>query len=197
MSEDKTVKYWYHKLEKLMWAMVWDYANPDRWRLEPDELFGELSAELVEVVQTYQGQGKSEGDMYRLITTSLRNRCRDIACMEYNTHRRAEAAMESLDNPDFAGEAGVFDSHINIELLSLSNDAARLVDEVLNPSERYRQHLELVCLRKQTISSKGHWKLHTTPWILQRSLGWGKERFESAWKEVATSLSRLPAGSVC
>lgn len=197
-TTDRVDKY-YKELYRLMWAMVWDYANHNRWMLQPDELFAELSLELVKVIDVYTD--KADGELKNLLIKSLRNRCIDLVTMAYNTHRSAEATMMSLSSMiDFDDDSLAVvgmpshsgpESLLNIDdfVASLSSDAGILIREVLNPSDRMLAQLDLFRLRKIATCPGKDWHIETNPLILQRALGWDKGRLTCAWEEVKTALS--------
>jgi len=199
------VQYWYRELYKLIWAIVWDYANLDRWQLQPDELFAELSAELVKVIHTYSGNGLDHSSIKKLIIVCLRNRCNDLVQMAYNTHRKAEDQMLSLDSDDDGEPGGYVDNiymaeRVGVRLSvfdlvsfedSLSDDGKKLVGVVLDPGTRASQIFNLFITRKRVAGPKGHWKVEPTPLLLRRSLGWNKCRLDNAWDEVQQALESV------
>ncbi len=198
MTTTGRVDEYYKKLYKLMWAMVWEFANHDRWLLQPDEIFGDLSLELVKVVGI--NIDKPDSELKNILIVSLRNRCIDLVTMAYNSHRSAEASMLSLsnagDDPDDDVIINGIPSHpgpedmLNIEdfIASLSDDARILVNEVLHPGDRMIAQLDLSVMRKISTSPKGCWTLKMTPLIAQRALGWNRDRILCAWEEVKTAL---------
>lgn len=208
------VSYHFNALYRLMWSMVWDRANVDRWQLEPEEIFAELSAELVHIVATYGGNGKSRLEMKRILIVSLRNRATDLCVMAYGTHRRAEAGAWSLDGgsiniPDSDGDdancevdlwdiawssSGNIQSLFNLEdeIADLSEDAQALVRmAVYQDDERFQDQLDLAETRKLAVSTKNQWGLEPTSLILRRALGWPKARFDNAWDEVTEFVGSL------
>jgi cob(I)alamin adenosyltransferase len=203
MTLKATVEKIFAELYRLIWAIVWDYANPDRWLLDPEELFAELSCELVKVVTRYKD--KPYDELKSIVIVSLRNRCIDVITMAYKTHRRAESSMMSLDtDPEFdetnvsgiprvSDRLGVVDSYFDLDGLynMLSVDAKALVKEALSPSDRTLLQLGLVETRKAATSPMGYWKLEMTPLILQRSLGWDEQRLKDAWTEVTVVLNQV------
>jgi len=203
MTLKATVEKIFTDLYRLMWAIVWDYANSDRWLLEPDELFAELSCELVKVVARYKD--KPYNELKAIVVVSLRNRCIDVITMAYKTHRQAESTMMSLDtDPEFeetnvsgiprvSDRLGVVDSYFDLDGLygMLSVDARTLVKEALGPSDRTLLQLNLVETRKAATSPMGYWKLEMTPLVLQRSLGWDEQRLKDAWTEVTCALDQV------
>jgi hypothetical protein len=200
-------------LGKLMWSMVWDVANHDRWMLEPDEVHAELCLELVKLVGKYHQLPYP--DLKEVCKTSLRNRVKDLASMCYLTNRRAEARMLSLDagsdddhdNHDTSLELAPFttgtfstaynksytidDNRFDLDEFcdGMSDDAKVLVREVLWPSKRTAYFLWLAAQRKQQACTKGFWTLTITPIIMTRSLGWTSERLKAAWSEISHSMS--------
>lgn len=188
-TAQETAEMLYSDLYRLLWAMVWDYANPDRWQLEPDEIFAELSAELVKVVYKYHGMPLD--DMKRLVIVSMRHRCMDLAAMSYGTHRVAEQHIMDLD--DVLQEPGVEVKRFDLGELydNLSDDGGALVSEVLNPGDRMLDVLRLVTMRKEATTTKGQWTLSPQPYMLQRALGWDTARFQAAWGEVRMVLSTI------
>lgn len=192
-----------HDLERLMWAITWDIANEDRWLLEPDEVFGELSLELVKTIHTYAG--KPYNELKSLAVVCMRNRAHDLVATCYFTHRKHEATMQSLDdvNDDTddvatAGDdsgPGYVQIGVNIEyfdktglMQKLSSDGQALVNEVLNPSVRSRQIIDLVSMRKAHVSDKNMWAITPTKWLMQRIMGWDDRRIDIAWAEVSKAL---------
>lgn len=196
-------------LGKLMWAMVWDVANHNRWQLDPEEVHAELCLELVKVAIRYKS--RPYHDIKCLAVTCMRNRVHDLATASYLTNRKAEARMLSLDAPADTPERGGDDAALeqvrsfdtgqgaerrgwlaaNDPVFDLddfcdgmSEDARLLVKEVLYPSERTGYFLWLAAQRKQTTSPKGFWTLTITPAIMARSMGWGMGRLKAAWGEV-------------
>lgn len=194
-------------LGKLMWAMVWDVANHDRWALEPEEVHAELCLEMVKVVKRYHA--KPYDELKRLCVICMRNRVRDLATAQYLTNRKAEARMISLESSqeddqratDVSMEyvqarptgrygdnyAMSFDNIFDVDEFTsgLSEDATALVKEVLNPGERTMYFLQLAETRKRQSSPKGFWTLTITPAIMVRSMGWTWDRLKSAWGEVS------------
>lgn len=176
------------ELEKLLWAMTWDACNPERWMLCADEVFGELSAELVNVVDHYQG--KPYNELKALAIVSCRNRTRDLISMCYDTHRKAETGMLDIDDDDFI-EPPIQRQRFDIKefLDNLTEDAQRLVLECLWPGDKTKFHLKLVEARKRFTAEKGLWQLKITPQLMMRALGWSRERLDQAWLEVMTELA--------
>lgn len=184
----------YIEIEKLMWAMVWDICNSDRWQLEADEVFGDLSLELVKVCQVYKDK---EGlELKSLVIKSLQNRIKDLAVMCYKTHRKAESSSVSLDtlreDTHWVGKSASIEEMCNLDLeelrYQLSDDAWRLICETLWPSERTKWTLDLFVMRKKAISKNGGWKLKITPLIMERALGWSQSKLQNAWDEVSSVL---------
>jgi hypothetical protein len=183
-----------------MWAIVWDFARADRFYLKAEELHAELSAELVEVVLRYWDDEKPDDEMKRILIQSLRNRALDLVNKEFNTHRRAEGTMVSLDDAIEPGEdvtvferVGIEDAYFDMEgfLGRLSSDGYWLVMEALEPSERMLEIIKLTEMRKRHISSKGLWCISVTGRMLRRALGWDIARFENAWEEVQDALNEM------
>ena len=199
------VAYHFDDLYKLLWSMTWDKSNTDYWLLEPGEIFAELSAELVHIVSTYGGNGKSRLEMKRILIVSLRNRATDLCVMAYGTHRQAEIGSCSLDAPDdepdveayydvdWASTSSVqtyFD--LEDEIIDLSEDAKELARMALyQDDERFRYQIELAEDRKLAISTRDQWELKPTKLILRRALGWPKGRFRKAWREVSEFVGTL------
>lgn len=199
-------------LGKLMWAMVWDVANHDRWQLAPEEVHAELCLEMVKVVRRYHSKPYEE--LKKLCVVCMRNRVHDLATACYLTARKAEAKMISIDNPlakwdtdsnlsDSDGEVdGVDTFHVlhgggvvqdiifDIDDYTdgMSDDAKALVREVLNPSERTIYFLALSEQRKRFASPKGFWTMTITPAIMVRSMGWTWDRLRAAWSEVSCAV---------
>lgn len=199
-------------LSKLMWTMVWDVANPDRWMLDAEEVYAELCLELVKLVNRYHA--KPYIDLKRLCVVSLRNRVHDLATACYLTNRKAEAHMYSLDsgteddqtsrgdsNLDTyqafptgtygEGYASSVDNIFDIDDFTdgMSEDAKALIAAVLNPSERVCYFLNLTACRKQTVNKKGMWTLTITPLIMARAMGWTSNRLKTAWAEVSDRMN--------
>jgi len=206
------VSYHFNELYRLMWSMVWDKANVDRWLLEPEEIFAELSAELVHIVKIYGGNGKSHSEMKRILIVSLRNRATDLCVMAYGTHRKAEIGAWSLDSgADVADSDDGTDQDMNLwdiawsssgsietffnledEIADLSEDAQALIRmAVYQDDERFQDQLDLAECRKLAVSTENQWGLKTTPLILRRAMGWPKARFDNAWDEVAEFVGSL------
>jgi hypothetical protein len=185
----------YEEIHDLMWAMVWDICNADRWQLEADEVFGDLSLELVKVCQVYKDKDGLE--LKSLVIKSLQNRIKDLAVICYGTHRKAESNM--LDIDDLVSEPGNEISNLDLEELryQVSDDAWRLICETLWPSERTKWTLDLFVMRKKAISKNGGWKLKITPLIMERALGWSQEKLQSVWEEVSSILQYFAHGLVC
>lgn len=195
-------------LGKLMWTMVWDVANHDRWLLDPEEVHAELCLELVKLVIRYGNKPYIE--LKSLCVTSLRNRVKDLANACYKTYRKAEASIASLDNSDSDCDDDVsleesleadedafssrytpgVDNLFNIAEFCelLSDDAKSLVQEVLNPSERTMYFLGLTAERRRITNPKGFWTLTITPLIMTRSMGWEYSRLKKAWSEIGRAL---------
>jgi len=187
------VEYWYMELYRLMWAMVWDVANTERFFLQPDDVFAELSEELVKVVQHYN---KPDGEMKPLLIQSLRNRCTDLQVMEYHTHRNVIVDSLDEDMGSDGDDTALYnvvpglsfeDSYFDVDELykHLSDDGRLLVMEALDPSEHMIGQIDLAIMRKVTISEKGLWCIHPTKNMYRRALGWSVNRFEAAWDEVS------------
>lgn len=199
-------------LHKLMWTMVWDVANSSRWQLEPEEVYAELCLELVKLVDRYYDKPFLE--LKKLSVTSMRNRIHDLATACYLTNRKAEALMFSIDSSAEEDQTSRGDASLEIYdafptsrygesyasnadavfdivefCSSMSDDAKKLVAEVLNPSERTAHFLRLTAQRKQNCNPKGFWTLTITPLIMARSLGWTMERLKATWKEVGSCIS--------
>lgn len=189
-------------LGKLMWAMVWDVANHDRWALAPDEVHAELCLEMVKVVNRYSV--KPYDELKRLCVTCMRNRVHDLATAYYLTNRKAEAKSVSLD-AGFEDDGTDNDNHVGVyesiqaapDILfdldeyteGMSDDAKALIKEVLNPSERTMYFLQLVEQRKRFTSPKGFWTITITPAVMARSMGWSWDRLRMAWDEVSYVVS--------
>lgn len=194
-EQAQEIERWFAELYRLMWAMVWDIGNSDRFYLDPQDVFADLSEELVKVVLRYADKGEDE--MKPLLIVSLRNRCRDLLKMEFGTHRHAEMHNVSLDeDPEEGGfvnleHIGIENPHFDLDgfLIALSDDAYYVVDEVLQPSDRLLMEMQLTIMRKESISRSNGWTLRPTQRMYQRSLGWSEERFEIAWQEVCDLLS--------
>lgn len=189
---------WFAELYRLMWAMVWETSNSARFYLNPEDMFAELSAELVYVVRHYNGE-LDHDDMKAVLITSLRNRCRDLMRMEYGTHRQEEYDVESLDEelPGWEGvtladklsRPGVDELYFLPDFLdALSDDAWALVMEVLDPSEKLMDELALTAMRKAFVGSLGYWVISINKRVCQRALGWPDNRIDNAWEEVERAL---------
>lgn len=193
-EEIEEIEVYFGELYRLMWAMVWDYANPDRMRLAPDEMFAELSLELVKVVQRYGGNGRTHTEIVKIIKTCLRNRCADLYVMEHKTHRRAEELNVSLeefdeDGPDLEEMLPAIPDSSTYELLDgLSGDAKQLATLALHPNDNLMRQVWLAVVRKKQVAPKWNWRLEMTPYMLQRALGWDGVRFGNAWEEVYQAL---------
>lgn len=195
-------------LGKLMWAMVWDVANHDRWQLAPEEVQAELCLEVVKVVDRYHDRPYI--DIKKLCVRCMRNRVHDLATAAYLTNRKAEAKTVSLDNPlnsyddvdggDVVLEGSKDTFHIihaapdftfDLDEFAdgMSQDAKALIKEVLNPSERTMYFLWLAEQRKRHASPKGFWTLTITPSIMVRSMGWTWDRLRNAWGEVSCAVA--------
>jgi len=208
---------WYEELHNLMWAMCWDRANGDYWLLDPEEMFAELSVELVHLVQRYGGNGKSRDEVKRILIVSMRNRISDLCIMAYRTHRSAEigalrlwdGSIESDNdnslNPDDEMPMGAevewtsvssvpMHSYVDMEddIIDLSSDAQELLYMAMyQDDERLHQQMELAEMRKLATTSKNQWSIRPTPLIFRRALGWPKDRFKAAWNEVVDFVSGL------
>lgn len=184
-------------LHRLMWLMVWDVANNERWQLEPEEVYAELCLELVALVDRYHD--KAYDELKRISVTSLRNRIYDLASACYLTNRKHEAGVLSIDytpddqDSDTLEETTEVTSQLPFSMDEfcdgMSEDARTLVNEVLFPSERTAHFLKLTAQRKRTVSPKGYWTLTITPLIMARSLGWPMKRLQAAWKEISNVIS--------
>lgn len=199
-------------LGKLMWSMVWDVANHNRWQLEAEEVHAELCLELCKLVNRYGD--KPYVELKRICVTSMRNRVHDLATACYLTNRKAEGLVYSLDSdqddnpmrgdvtleygpPCFSKEkyeeyaVGCDDKNFDMDEFcdGMSDDARCLVHEILFPSERTAYFLWLTVQRKQVVSPKGFWTLTITPAILTRSLGWPASRLKIAWAEVGVHVN--------
>jgi len=193
--DPEEVKVYFAELYKLMWLMVWDYVNPERMRLQAEELFAELSAELVHVVAHYGDNGHTHEDIIRVAKTCMRNRLMDIYAMEYHTHRREESSNISLDECD-GEELDRYESLYQIgsgfklfeflELLSV--DGRALAELVLHPNDNLMTQLRLAVARKRAISPKRMWTIEPNKNILRRALAWDKQRFDNAWEEIKSVL---------
>ena len=185
VADKEIVAELFEELHNLIWAMVWDICNPTRWQLEAQEVFAELSKELVEVCVVYDG--KPYGELKKLAITSMRNRVKDLAVMVYKTHRSAESDIADIDDVSVPVEIDYFD--LEYVCTKLSTDACRLVQEVLWPSERVVFFMELSRVKKEAISNKNLWSMKITPLFMERALGWSRERLENAWQEVVFVLA--------
>lgn len=185
----KLTRVLYEDLHGLIHAMAWDITNNDRWQLNHDEVYQDLSAELVRVVSIYRN--KPYNELYRLVITSLRNRKSDLLKTVYLTHRQSEQTMQSLD--DMVDTVGYTDSSFDMDglLSTLSSDAKKLVFEVIYPSSKTLYQLDVSAERKRTVSNTDSWKISITPLILRRSLGWNRKRVEMAWKEVSAAIAAM------
>lgn len=201
MDKKMEIERWYYELEKLMWAMVHDIANSERFYLEPAEVFADLSEELVKVVINYYG--KDEDEMKPLLITSLRHRCRDLLKMEYGTHRQLASDIASMDEDidigdvekvtlhDKVNRPSVDDTYFDLQgfLDALSDDAYWLVMEVLEPSDRMLLQFELSVMRKSAVFGDGDWRLTPGKLMYRRALGWTKNRLEKAWREIQQAIT--------
>jgi len=197
MDKDEAVIKWYQEMYRLMWSMAWQYTNPRRIAMSPDDIFAELSLELVNVVYKYFID-KDGVEMKRILITSLRNRCLDLVKYEYYTHRKESADMLSLDADvrdgdamsEWLVEAATQFNYFDLSGLldALSDDGKALIHEVLEPSPRLNLQIDMSITRKRHVSPKGCWKVQLTPLMLRRTLGWDKCRFETTWVEVQTVL---------
>jgi len=207
------VSYHFNELYRLMWSMVWDRTNGEHWLLDPEEIFAELSAELVHIVATYGGNGKSRLEMKRILIVSLRNRVTDLCVMAYGTHRKAEIGACSLNDGSVNISDGTDDDDYGVdlwdidwsssssaktffnledEIADLSEDAKALVRmAVYQDDERFLDQLELAECRKLAVSTENQWGLEPTSLILRRALGWPKARFDDAWDEVTEFVGSL------
>lgn len=185
VADKEVVAELFDELHNLIWAMVWDICNPARWQLEAQEVFAELSKELVEVCVVYNDRPYDE--LKKLAITSMRNRVKDLAVMTYKTHRSAEANIADIDDVSVPIEIEYFD--IEYVCTKLSPDACRLVQEVLWPSDRVVFFMELSRVKKEAISDKNLWSMKITPLFMERALGWSRDRLENAWDEVALVLA--------
>lgn len=178
----------YGDLHNLIWAMVWDICKPERWMLEADEIFGELSAELVK--SCYEYEDKPYNELKAIAITCMRNRRNDLVAICHGTHRNVENVMLNIDD-DVVLNSGYNVPFFDIVglLEYLTEDARALVVEVICPSDHTVKNMELVMRRKKTIAPKNHWKFEPNKHVFYRSMGWDRERFEGAWEEVQEALT--------
>lgn len=192
-------------LHRLMWTMVWDVANFERWQLNPEEVYAELCLELVKLVDRYST--KPYDELKKLCVKSLRNRVHDLATACYLTNRKAEGRIVSLDDDSdeedghtgheevlaepHNGQTGGNDNIFDLESFcdGLSDDAKALVIEILYPSERTGCYIKLTAERKKRLNPKGYWTMTITPLIMARGLGWSSDRLRDAWQEVSKLVS--------
>lgn len=193
--DPEEVEVYFAELYKLMWLMVWDYVNPVRMRLQAEELFAELSAELVHVVATYGDNGHTHEDIIRVAKTCMRNRLMDLYVMEYHTHRKEESfnvSLDEYDDEEFDQHEFLVQSGSGFKLFEflelLSADGCALAGLVLHPNENLMVQLRLAVARKRAISPKCMWSIEPNKNILRRALRWDKQRFDNAWEEVKSAL---------
>jgi len=191
----------YDELYRLIWTMVWDGANSNVWLLNPDELFGELTLELVKIVDHYLGKPYLE--LKALAITSMRNHLRSLLAKIYGTHRVAEVSMGSLseDGSSLVSNNGevelvelgyVFQRFDLGEFMhGLSDDARRMVIEVFKPSNRTLDLMDLSDIRKSFVSCKGFENYKVTLSTFRRCMGWDIKRYESACNEVTLALGNF------
>ena len=188
----------YEELYRLIWAMVWDGVNDNVWLLNSDELFGELTLELVKIVGHYLGKPYLE--LKALAITSMRYHLRSLLTKIYGTHRAAEVNMGSLseDGSSLISNDGevelvelgycVYRFDLGEFVSGLSDDAKHVVLEVFNPSSRTLELMDLSDIRKRFVSSKGYENYKVTSSTLRRCMGWDNKRYKSACSEVAVAL---------
>jgi len=160
---------------------------------------------LVKVAKRYQAKPYIE--VKALAVTCCHNRINDLAVMNYSTHRRIESIMLSLDGNNKVSQSmastqadaddneidvGKFEEYCDMDGLmqNLSIDGQRLVKEVLNPSERAQQLVELALIRRKAVNSGDGWIFAIQPGLLQRALGWTEKRLNSAWAEVIQAVAQ-------
>jgi len=189
ISEKELVEMLYADIGKLMWAMVWDIANEDRWQLNADEVYGELCMELTHVVNKYHKKPYSQ--LKALAVTSIRNRIKDIKKALWLTYRKDEEFALSLE--DISSVPGVVTEWFDLEglLNSLSDDGKKLVFEVLYPSASTMRQILISAQRKKSVSKRDAWSVSPNKLILRRSLGWTSSKLEIAWAEVSTALASI------
>lgn len=201
ISTSELVAILYDELYRLIWTMVWDGANSNVWLLNPDELFGELTLELVKIVDHYLGKPYLE--LKALAITSMRNHLRSLLAKIYGTHRAAEVSMGSLSEDGSSlisnnGEVELVELGYVFQrfdlgefMLGLSDDARRMVIEVFKPSNRALDLMDLSDIRKSFVSCKGFENYKVTLSTFRRCMGWDIKRYESACNEVTHALDHF------
>ncbi len=178
----------------LIKVMASDISNPNHWMLQHEEVMAELIAKMAEV--TYRYADKPYDELKALVIKSLHNRKIDLTRQAYGSYRALEIGALPLGEPDEDDASDptidppappVFQMYDFLTDLP-SDDARTLVNEIFEPSDRLRRHVELTVSRKITTAPGGGWCLNITPLLMARGLGWDKERVAQAWNAVAKTL---------
>lgn len=179
-----TAEKMFDEIKHLMRVMAVDIANPSYWQLAFDEVLAELYYKMVEVVWQYED--KPFDELKALVIKSLHNHKVTLKRRLYGTHRSLELGAIDLDLIEDCVASTMSTFILADFLASLTSDDSRaLIQEMLQPSERTKWFIELSIIRKQATSPNSGWAIAITPLLMERALGWDKQRLETAWEQAA------------